>query len=348
LDLLVAVHPYQLSMLATVCQEIRARLPRVQQLVLRSWMEKYREIRPAQEYAMVYAHMIGSYHLKKLTLYHDDPFVGTAILSTQASTLVELDLPLPILANSNSGFRMTCFPYVKKLSVRSAGMVHNLPDAPMGDRCVLYLGTTLPALESLSMDTDDLCAYGGEELAIILCMASTNLQLKYLELNTTRRLTALPSIPPITFTHLETLALHSLAFKKQHLHLLASVQWPALVSLTYQSKKIYPQLAVHMLEHAPKLKWLRIRIDSSQGFFTNLMYVFGHSIWPNLQGVCICNWNVHTDGILVDQLPVLQQACPNASIHLKFKKGKEYDSILVYGIQLSPQCNRTCYKCVAK
>jgi hypothetical protein len=63
----------------------------------------------------------------------------------------------------------------------------------------------------------DLCVYGDEELGSVLCMVSTMPRLKYLELNTSPRLTAISSLPAITISNLETLVMHGSWFQKEHL-----------------------------------------------------------------------------------------------------------------------------------
>jgi hypothetical protein len=96
----------------------------------------------------------------------------------------------------------------------------------------------------------------------------------------------------------------------------------------------------------PKLKWLRVLVQSDPGFFSGLVEAFDQKEWLNLQGVCLyCaeGQSVHT---LPDYGLAVQKACPNATIHITLKKEEEYDATLDYGINLSLQCGWSCYKCI--
>jgi hypothetical protein len=101
-----------------------------------------------------------------------------------------------------------------------------------------------------------------------------------------------------------------------------------------------------LLNRAPRLKWFTVEIRSNQELLPNLEKTFGPNEWLNLQGVCIHNEKDHMEDMFPDQVPAVQQACPNATIHIKFKGRKKYDSRLLYGTNLSPQCSRACYKCI--
>jgi hypothetical protein len=147
---------------------------------------------------------------------------------------------------------------------------------------------------------------------------------------------------------LETLALHPQLFNEAHLSMLASMQWPLLTSLFYQSDGVYPHVALRLLKNAPRLKWLKVRVAPNRKPFDDLAAMFGQSEWPNLQGVCIVNRNGHKVSTILDQLTAVQRACPNASIHITLMLGFSFDSILVDGIHLPPQCSKECFKCLIK
>jgi hypothetical protein len=118
--------------------------------------------------------------------------------------------------------------------------------------------------------------------------------------------------------------------------------------IQYWSHEFYPDVMFQLLEHTPRLARLTIHICSNQRFFPGLVGMFGQVVWPNLQGVCIRNEKMFNTSPLADRMPTVQLACPNASIHLKFKKGKKVNSRLFYGVNLPSQCDRVCYKCIGE
>jgi hypothetical protein len=132
------------------------------------------------------------------------------------------------------------------------------------------------------------------------------------------------------------------------MHLLASIQWPLLMSIWYWSDEVYPNVMPSLLANAPRLKWLMVSIWSNQVSSIDVANMFGLSVWSNLQGVCIRNQNAPKETMLPDQAPAMQQACPNATIHILLSKRDGADSRLYYGHHLSPQCDWACYKCVLK
>jgi hypothetical protein len=342
LELHATLSTDQLDLLERVCQDIHVRLPNVMQLALHSeWI--IGDDWPSEELdAMVYKHMIGDRRLTSLDLWHAEPLDGAIILDAQAPTLVELDISFPVLVNLTSGFRVASFPRLKRLLLHSTATPTVVPDLVVGGH-MLDFGKSFPSLEYLYMATVFLGQFGGEELGRILYMTSTCPHLKHLRLDMSPSLTARSSIPSIAFNSLETLVLSGPLFKEEHLLLLAAVQWPSLMSIRYGSDGIYPDVISCLLVQAPRLKWLTARIHSNQEFFPGLLEMFGEREWPNLLGVCVYNQNAHMKGSFPDYVQVMKKACPNATIHLKFKRGIE--SRLFYGVHLPPQCGWGCYKC---
>jgi hypothetical protein len=339
LELYARVPQDQLDMLVTVCRDICAHLPNVRNMVLHVSLLGDIEISTATKlYQNVYKRIMDNCRLMNLKLRHDYLFDGTDFLDVQASTLVDLHVLFCIVADPISGFHVPLFPRVKRLTLRAVGDPN---EAHTGDGRILNFGHVFPSLEYLCMSTMSLCEYGGEELGNILQIVNTSPTLKHLELNTSKDLKVLFRTLPISFSHLETLVLRSPCFEEVHLRLLASLEWPMLTFLSYQSDGVYPRVVPHLLNHAPRLKWLKIYVYPDPEFLTGLEEAFGQGEWPHLQAVCILHWNEHEGGIP----PVMQKACPNATIHLKFTKGHKYDSTLAYGIHLSPQCGWACYKC---
>jgi hypothetical protein len=178
-------------------------------------------------------------------------------------------------------------------------------------------------------------------------MASTSPRLKHLVLVTLTNIKALPITSSIVFSHLETLVVAGSDLKEEHMHLLVSVKWPSFMSIYYQSNGLYPNAVLRLLEHAPRLKWFSAYISSNTEAF-DVGGMFGDSVWPNLQGLCIRNQNKNKVRPISDQIPALQKACPNAIIHLTFKNGRKRKSRHVYGVDLPPQCDWKCHKCSAK
>jgi hypothetical protein len=233
--------------------------------------------------------------------------------STRKSTLVELVLPFPVITNPKCGFRVACFLHLKRLTLHAI----DEPDSVTRDGLLLDFGTTFPALQCLSMNTSNLHEYGGEELGNALQISSTACGLKRLTLATSPHLKVLASTVPIKFSHVDSLALHSHMLKEEHLQLLASIQWPSLTSISYKSDNIYPRSVPRLLDHAPKLRWLTVSIGPAKEFVSDLPKMVSRAVWPNLRSVCIeheCKkW------MFPKQVPIMQRACPNATIHLKPK-----------------------------
>jgi hypothetical protein len=340
----------QLGVLGMLYRDVCARLPNIKHLKLSwDWVIGVSDDWSSVElYQAILERMIGSYQLTNLALLAANLSDGATILNGQVSTLTELHIPLCLVANPTSGFLVACFPRVKRLKLRSLDVSEDAQDAPTGDGQVLQFGATFPTLDYLYMDTADLSEYGGEELGNALQIANTNPCLKHLTLVTSPRFKVLPGALSITFDHLETLMLLSDGFGEEHLQLVASMQWPALKSLSYWCDGVYPSVVPHLLAQAPKLKWFVAAITSDPDFFPGLAEMFGQTEWPNLQGVCIANANWDKEDTPPGQVPTVQKACPNATIHVTLKKGDELDSRLFYGVDLSPQCNRECYKCIRK
>jgi hypothetical protein len=230
----------------------------------------------------------------------------------------------------------------------SAGTPAELPEVHTADEWVLDFGTTFPSLEYLSMQTIFLYAHGGEELVSILHMTSKITHLKHLDLTTSKFLKIRPSTLSITFHHLETLELFGHPFRKEHLQLLASLQWPSLTSLWYSSHSIYPNVVPCLLANTPKLKRLTVSIDPNQEFASDLANMFGRTEWPNLQNICLRDSVKDKETRLPEHVPEMQKACPNATIHFRRWNRGKYESRYFYGTHLSPQCNRACYKCLPK
>jgi hypothetical protein len=342
LDMDVEIHPSNLDLLETACKEIHARLPNIKYLVLCSewWIFKGEDDEPTEElYQAIYKCMMGDYRLTNMDLYHYNLLDGTAMLTDQASTLVKLHAPFCFLVDPMRGFRVASFPRVKELGLESITMPTGLPSR---DGHMLDFWQTFPSLESLSMETWDLCKYGGEDLWNILHMASTHPYLKHLKLDVTEKLEALPSTWSITFNHLETLVLRRTELYEKHVEVLASLQWPSLTSLSYLSKQIYPNVVPRLLAQAPRLKAFKMVVYADPKFSSNLGEMFGWVEWPKLQSVCI--GNLCKEDSLPDHMPEMETACPNATIHLALK-GDAQGSRLFYGVHLPPQCSRKCAKC---
>jgi hypothetical protein len=105
--------------------------------------------------------------------------------------------------------------------------------------------------------------------------------------------------------------------QKKHLRLLASLYWPSLTSLSYGSKRTNPHAVLHLLNRAPKLKWLKISIQTDTKFFPSLAKMFGQMEWSNLQGLCMRNEYSYRKSPPLNHIPAVQKACPNARIHVK-------------------------------
>jgi hypothetical protein len=347
LELHILMQPYQKDTLIAVCREICVRLTNVKHLklscnVMREDDDYYddychsKKVDPA-----IFERIMVNFRLISLTFEYDHPFNGIAMLAAQTATLVELDLPSPVLVHRTSGFRMVCFPRVKKLTLRPAGET-------LRDECVLDFGKVFPSLESLRMRTENLFGYDGEELGKILCMAGTSPRLKHLTLETSSNILVFPGALSITFQHLETLALHTNLYE-EHLRLVASMHWPSLISLRYKSKSIYPTVMPHLLERTPRLKWLTASIGPDKEFLSGLVEMFGQNEWPNLEGVCILRFTFDNRDTLPKQVPTMQTACPNATFHLAHTiSNSPYNPTYFHGVNVSPDRNRLCIKCRSK
>jgi hypothetical protein len=349
LELHVKLYQMHLDALATVCRDISTHLPNVKHLTLLASLldddsdGSYEFDGPtAEQNQEIYACMISGFKVMSLELWDDYPFDGTAVLRTQASTLAVLDLPFPILVTPTTGFCAAVFPHLKRLKLHSLST--HAQDS-MGHGKVWHFGTAFPALEYLDMNTDDLYQFAKGGFSNVLYMASSCPRLKYLVLTMPRRLQTHSSTLSITFTHLETLVLHGGLFES-HLQLLASIQWPSMTSIQYGSDQVFPNAMLHLLNHAPKLKWFSLHVRSNYALISESERAFDQTEWPNLQGVCIWNENATKYDMFPHHIPAMQKACPNATIHLKFKRGNEYDSRLFYGVYLPPQCGWGCHKCV--
>jgi hypothetical protein len=296
-------------------------------------------------YQTIFERIITSYQLTNLALLDGSLSNGAVILNTQTSTLVELHVLFCLVANAASGFCVNSLPHIKRLKLRS---LDDSPGGPVGDGQVLQFRTIFPSLETLYMDTGDLCQFGGEELGNALQIASTSPRLKHLTLVTSPHFKALPRALPITFNHLQTLVLLSDLFGEDHLRLVASVKWPSLTSLAYWCDGVYPTVFSRFLEHAPRLERLVAAIGSDSDFLHDLAAMSGQKVRPHLQSLCICNVDWDRDGAPPAQIPAMQKACPNATIHVTLKKEDAYNSRLLYGVHLSPQCGWGCYRCILK
>jgi hypothetical protein len=327
-----------LYMVETVCGNIHAQLPRVEQLTLScEWTLEVDIDWPTEELeAAVFERMISSYRLTTLTLYLAYAFDGTALLSAQISTLMELRMPLCILAELASGSYAPPSSRLERLNLRPVGI-------SIGDGCLLYFEVAFPTLETLYLETGDLSWYGGEDFGNILYMVSKFRHLKHLELDTSEHLKVQPRVWPITFSHLETLVLVNQELNRKHLRLLASLHWPALTSIRYKIYGIYPSIISRLLSRAPRLEWFTAHIQYDPDFSSGLGEMFRKTEWPNLLGVCMLDLGGHKESILPEHVLAVQRACPNAVTHYKFRNGD--DSILIYGVHLSPGCNRPCINC---